>query len=673
MTLAARLLCAWAVLVVMAGCTATRPSAPTVKPDGLSGPVPPGFFLPRNAFGPAPAAPGGAKAPPAPAAAAPAASGTSGFFGALLSPSRLLGPIFTPRVSAVAVPPTPYQVLVYTSPTNRAFYARAQLDAGMNTLLWERLLRKYGFPSVTLNSLAELQSAPPAVLVLPSAVALSDAEKQAIADFRARGGNVLATWLTGVRDEAGGWRGFSFMETVLGVKVLGDTSQEADDVFLHVHGDSPVAHSLPAGQRVWLERPGQWYPLRLAGQHSAGQIFDWGRVATAGRPSDTLVFDERREQSGRMSRAVVFGFPERMWLTADPKALEAVAHDTLMWLLRQPAAYLSAWPHPYSSAASILVGAIEVMTPPDLQLLDLVEETGGRASYYAVSAIADKSAALLRQVGSRGHELGYLGDKYERFQGAPLPAQGQRLELMRRQMRAARLENLPGAGFAPPVDGTDETTRKLLAEHGFGHYFADMDDTEARLPFVAVPAADSALGLPLVGLPRTQRTPEELLTQGEADGLKTYLTELAASVKMGGLSVVSLPAQGLLTAEEVGDVLKPLQEERARIWIATGAQVADWWRERGRVTATLTGRADAAVLTVTVMGNQPLRHAPFVYVNLPQVGQAVRLQPVWGSRSPMPEVRPVDAWRNAVVLKGLPPGIHRWQVSYDLQRSGEAR
>jgi hypothetical protein len=672
MTRAARLLCAMAALLLVAGCPSVPPHAANAKPNGLSAPVPAGFFLPPDAFGAAPAASSAARTPSAPGASAPA-PGSGGLSGRL-SASRLLAPFLAGAAAAAPPPSTPYQVLVYTSPTNRDFYARSKLDAAMNSQVWETLLRKYGFPYHTLTSLSALQSAPPAVLVLPSAVALSEAEKQAIANFRGRGGNVLATWLTGVRDESGAWRGFSFMDAVLDAKVVGDTSQDPDEMFLHVHGDTPVTHSLPAGQRVWLERPEQWYPLRLAGRHSAAHMFDWGRLATAEKPADTLVFDERRQPSGQVSRSIVYGFPERLWLSADPKLLEAIAYDSLMWLLRQPAAYLSAWPHPFTSAASILVGATESITPPDLALLDLVEETGGRASYYAASEIVGNSAALLRTVRSRGHELGYLGDKYEPFEGRPLPLQAQRFQTMRQQMRAAGLDALPGAGFAPPVDGSDANTRKLLAEHGFGHYFAGMGETEARLPFLAVSAAGAAGAPALVGLPRTQRPTEELLTQGDGDGLKTYLTELAVSVEMGGLSVISLPAQqGLLTMEQAGEVLKPLGHDRAKIWIAAADRIADWWRERERVSASLTGQANAAVLTVKVSGSEPLRHAAFVYMNLPQVGSTCWLQPLQGSTAPGLEVWPVDAWRAAVVLKGLAPGTYRWQVGFAVQRGPQAR
>ena len=45
------------------------------------------------------------------------------------------------------------------------------------------------------------------VLLLPSVVALSQADRDAIKKFRQRGGSILSTWLTGVRTENGDWVG----------------------------------------------------------------------------------------------------------------------------------------------------------------------------------------------------------------------------------------------------------------------------------------------------------------------------------------------------------------------------------------------------------------------------------------------------------------------------------
>ena len=97
---------------------------------------------------------------------------------------------------------------------------------------------------VLKNNAKEIEKIPNyGVLLLPSVVALSQADRDAIKKFRQRGGSILSTWLTGVHTENGDWVGYDFMENVLGVKVIGNTQDAKDDNFIVVHGDNPVFHT----------------------------------------------------------------------------------------------------------------------------------------------------------------------------------------------------------------------------------------------------------------------------------------------------------------------------------------------------------------------------------------------------------------------------------------------
>lgn len=160
--------------------------------------LPPGFFIPLDTFS-------------KPSANVP-------------STHALNGPL--PARGAVrSVPPLPMKRLVsvtlYASPTTRNYFVKGGLDAQAGIAAWQVFLRKYRFPHQMVSSPEKLERLEPGVLLLPSLVALSEREKRAIVDFRNRGGRVLSSWLTGVRDENGRWSGFDFMENVLDVKVLG--------------------------------------------------------------------------------------------------------------------------------------------------------------------------------------------------------------------------------------------------------------------------------------------------------------------------------------------------------------------------------------------------------------------------------------------------------------------
>lgn len=629
----------WVVLPFLHGCTGAMSA---IGPQGALASPAAGFFVPAGAFGKLPA------------------DSTQTQVSPMAASARL-------AVSSVGLsPPLILEVFLYASPTTQNYFAKGGIDAKVNIQQWEVFLRKYKIPFQTVASVDKLEKAQPGILLLPSSVALSAREKQAVTSFRAKGGGVLASWLTGVRGEKGEWQGFDFMENTLDVRVVGNTEADENDNFMMPHGDNPVTHSLPAGLRIWLDRPKDWYPLRLAGRHPAAQIMDWSRAFVLGKPTSTIVFDERLQSSGQLSRSVVLGYPERLWLTADPKLLEAIAHNSLMWLLRRPDAYLSAWPYPYKSAFVMAVDSGEVIADTDVNFAQALENAGGRATYYVVSENAVKSADNLKKIKARGHEIGYLGDRFAGFRDQSSAVQMGRLDAMVKGLKSAGVEVAEDAGFHAPMESYDKNTEKLLKERAFGHYIAFMDSTDTRLPFLAPLEAGSApTAKRVVVLPRTQNGPEDSMEEGDSEvGLKSFLSELELSEQMGGLSVVRVPNQSLLTAAQSGEIFKHLKARRDRMWLATSGQVADWWRERERVTARLEAGVTAPQLTVTVKAGPPLQQAATVLINLPESGSIVRLV-ARGSYEKLPKVASVDPWRAAVVLDGLASGEYQWYVYFD--------
>lgn len=233
-------------------------------------------------------------------------------------------------------------MLLFASKATAAYFSSGGVDAKLNIRVWEMFLKKYKIPYRIVESVDQLELAVPGALLLPSTVLLSDREKRAVISFREKGGSILASWLSGVRNEYGGWQGFDFMKVALGTDVLGNTENEEDENFLMLNGDSPVTHYSPAGQRVWLERAKGWYPLRLSGGYPAANIMSWSRTFSPGKPTTAIVFDERPAASGYLSRSCYSGYPERLWLSAHPEIMEGIAHNALMWLLRQPSVYVSA-------------------------------------------------------------------------------------------------------------------------------------------------------------------------------------------------------------------------------------------------------------------------------------------------------------------------------------------
>ena len=576
--------------------------------------------------------------------------------------------VVVPKGNIPALPASPLVpvVFLYASPTTQNYFAKGEIDARVHVQQWEVFLRKYRIPFQVVSSVEKLENTQPGVLLLPSSIALSEREKQAITSFRGKGGSVLSSWLTGVRGERGEWQGFGFMESALDVKVVGNTEADENDNFMMPHGDSPVTHSLAAGLRIWMERPKDWYPLRLVGRFPAAQIMEWSRTFVLGKQTSTVVFDERQQPSGRLSRSVVLGYPERLWLSADPKLLEAIAHNSLTWLLRRPDAYVSAWPFPYKSAFVLAVDSAETILDSDVAFAQSLENAGGRATYYVLSENAVKSADNLRKLMARGHEVNYLGDRFAGFRGQSITVQAGRLDAMVKGLKSAGVNVADDAGFHAPMESYDKTTEKLLKERAFGHYIAFMDSSDARLPFIA----PAEVGAPkpsksVVVLPRTQNGPEDSMEVGDPEvGLKTFLSELELSDQMGGLSVVRVPNQSLLTTAQSDQIFKHLKERKNRMWLATSGQVAEWWRERARLAAQLMAGVTAPQLKVTVKDGKTLQQAATVLINLPDSAVTVRLV-ARGSYEKLPRVTKIDAWRSAIIFDGWAPGEYYWDIFFD--------
>jgi hypothetical protein len=560
--------------------------------------------------------------------------------------------------SAISAP-----VLLFASASTQSYLGKIGVDGKLNIRVWETFLRKYKIPFQTISTSDQIDRAQSRVIVLPSAIVLTDREKQAIATFRNKGGSVLSTWLSGVRNENGDWSGFSFMESTLDVKVIGNTEKDPDDNFMIVHGDNPITHHVPAGQRVWFERLKDWYPLRLAGTNTAANIMDWSRKFSLNKPSSVITFDERKQSSGKWSRSVVFGYPELLWLASDPKMLEAIAHNAITWLLRQPAVYTAAWPHPYRSGFVMAVETTDIDSEADEDFAKQLESVGARGTYYILGEYAVKSADVLKKLVARGHELAYFGDKYEGFKDQPAATQAKRFDAMRSDIKAAGIPIAIDAGFVAPTDSYDKTTEQLLREGPFGHYIAFMNATDTKLPLIIKP--EQAGGKSTVVFPRTQNGPEQAIEEGDPEeGLQSYLAELDLSLQMASLAVIRIPTQTLLSTEEQAKIFDQLKSKRERTWLTTSGKVADWWRERSRVSARLESHTRGPLLIVTITGSGPLKQPATVLVNLPETGGSMQLVPADADED-TPKVAKVDAWRNAVIVDGLTPGEYCWYVQFD--------
>ncbi len=584
------------------------------------------------------------------------------------NPETSAGSSFVATLSSTQATFVP-RVLLYSSDTTRHYLQAGGFDADLSRAAWENVLVKYKIPYKIATRADEIDRAEPALLILPSTIALSNGERQAIVDFRARGASVLVTWACGARSETGAWLGFGFMERALDTQVVGTTAQENDDNFLMPRGEAPITHSLPAGHRIWTERVPGWFPLRFAAKSPAVHIMDWSRNFREGRMTTVGHYDERTYANGVRSRIVALGLPERLWQTSDPRLIEALLYDSLLWLMRLPSASVAAWPSAAQSALLFAFDNIEVMLDADVAFGAYLEDAGVRATIYTIGDLAKQSAPRLQTLLGRGHELALEADKFAPFAGQPKDVQAKRIDSALAKIREAGLDLPVHPSFHAPLESYDKTTEALIRQRGFGHYIAMQDSSEALLPVASPPDAEAPVGSPsVVVFPRAQRGPEDAAEEGDVEAaLKSFYAEFAATVQMRGVMVVRQPNQGILPMENLREVADELKRYRGTLWSGTASQIAHWWRDRERVSAFVEGTNARPVLTVRIADGAPLQHAVTTIVFPPYAEALVELLPDGqsdGQREPSARTFRLDEHRVAVEFSNLAPGTHRWQLRF---------
>jgi hypothetical protein len=147
--------------------------------------------------------------------------------------------------------------------------------------------------------------------------------------------------------------------------------------------------------------------------------------------------------------------------------------------------------------------------------------------------------------------------------------------------------------------------------------------------------------------------------------LKAFLADVKTSESMQGLTVIRMSAQsGIVQPNQMVELTEEIKKHGQKMWMATGSQIADWWRERSRVSAEMEGFTSSAYLNLEIQGESPLGQAATVWINLPHEGAQLSLLKD-GQKDVSMKTVAIDRWRVALDLNGMKPGKYRWQVKFE--------
>jgi len=519
----------------------------------------------------------------------------------------------------------------------RQFFARQHLAA--------RELR-----AAELGSVKE-----PAVLILPSTVALSGDERAAIRSRLAAGWSVLGTWALGVRDGAGQWSGYGFIEELFGATVAAQVPGTADEHFLLPYGETPITSRLTAGKRIYL-LPTPEPLLRVRARNGAARYGNWMRETSA--PAALLpgvAFDERDG-----ARRAWLGFIETSWAGAQGD-VDALLLGTLDWLAGKPIVMKAAWPAPYQAALLIEMDT-EDKFDNSLRFAAQLERFGLRGTFYSVTSEAARYPAVVKRLASR-HEIAYHADVHDGFAKLAPAEQDARLKKMIKQMSRLMSDVTAAGGFRAPLELYDDTTERLLRANGLRHHAASPDARDDALPGFSRAEKGVPPERALVVLPRTWRDDINLLRSGQlhSEGAQDMMeTSLQDTLATRGFGLLSLHTQSFYAGGPLERAMPPflrlVSNERARLWTPSGEALARWWREREAVSVAATPTPDG--VRIGLDAARPVRGLQLILV--PPAGVAPRLAAPGSSA----RLQRLDEFRWAIVLPQLAAGASELRVQF---------
>jgi peptidoglycan/xylan/chitin deacetylase (PgdA/CDA1 family) len=556
-----------------------------------------------------------------------------------------------PRVEDVApelalpalTEPPEWRAYVYVSDASARFFPDTTYLEGLATR-WESLLASVNASSVRLARLDSLvYGAPGALLVVPAAVCLGEAERRAIRAHLGRGGHLLATWAIGARDGSCEWRGFDYLEELSGAAGSGTVEDHAPSYVTLPHG-SVVATGLPPGSRVELENE-SWITLRAG----AGDAF-WSdralnpRTAPGGGAAAAVI--TRRTGSG--GRIAWFGFRlDAAAAERDRRVIDRLARNAALWAGGHVTLEVEPWPDG-ARAALALTQDVEHDFTNSRRLAERLQARGAPVTFFVVTRLARSHPQLAAALRSTG-EIGSHGVDHRQVAGRLWGTQLAAADQAREDIRA--WAGVDPVGFRPPREVYDETTLETWRRRG-GLYVAASNGARSAAPEIFDVGSGRVVVLPRV----VDDDYTVMVVRGavRSDSLEASLMAALAKMRaLGGLDLITLHSQLIDSESRVGVVESAIgaASRAGDVWVARAADIADWWLRRADLEVRARSRSDGSLL-VNVQNRGEKVTAAWLRLHLPDDPRSYAAPE---SEATIPEAR-LEEGSMRIALPVLKPG-----------------
>ena len=196
----------------------------------------------------------------------------------------------------------------------------------------------------------------------------------------------------------------------------------------------------------------------------------------------------------------------------------------------------------------------------------------------------------------------------------------------------------------------------------------DPNRTDARLPLFAK-ANKAPIDKDIVVLPRTQRDDINHLKRADVplhEIIAAMRGELSMVVEEGALGMLSIHSRNFakdsLMSQAVPAYLLALAELRPRVWLATGGEVADWWRKRENVKVSLNALGKRYEIEISNLGEDSVEGATAIVYHPRAATVTVAPTKAW---TPEATVRRIDEFSSQVTFGAVGKGHYGYKLVFE--------
>jgi len=492
-------------------------------------------------------------------------------------------PLPVPEASAPpAVMEGGFEAYLLNSAVNRAYFPdETYYPATIRR--WRGLLESAGARVTEIESFSQASEMDSAdVLVVPEAPCLSASDIRFIRRHLDSGGNVVTNWAVGARDEACEWRGW---ETIADLTDAEDVRELAvrEALYVAIPAGTPLSPGLDPGTRIeFLSAPA------LALRKNGPRIYwsDWALNPApdeSGGGADAAASAIVADGGGR---AVWFGFQlSNVATSMDSAHLDRVVKNGIRWAAGIPTAFVAPWPEG-KRAAMVFTQDVEADYRNSEAMAAVLKEKEVPGTFFAVSQLVREDHELAQTLLSAGEVGSHTADHTPL---AGLDGMDQRLRLRRGWSDTRDWTGVAPKGLRPPEEQFDSHTLEAWLDAG-GSYLMGVNGSRSGSPEVYHFGEGT-----VVLLPRLLKDDYNVFVQDGAlrtDRLTEAFLEGARKLRsLGGFAAVTVHTQIMGTGGRLDALRVVADTARAQgdWWIATAADVASWWRQRGGVTLAFSG------------------------------------------------------------------------------------